>query len=89
MLRTTINVNGVEYRLAQGRDVDEVKRASVAAVRANGDLVDVVVVGNRLVSILMSPGVPITFESIEVDDDPRDDGDLDSPFTAPAEVFDY
>ncbi|MFW8745914.1 hypothetical protein, partial [Mesorhizobium japonicum] len=60
MLRTTINVYGVEYRLAQGRDVDEVKRASVAAVRANGDLVDVVVVGNRLVSILMSPGVPIT-----------------------------
>jgi len=89
MMRTSVSVNGVEYRLAQGRDIDDVKRATVAAVRSGGDLVDIVVVGNRLVSVLVSPGIPITFEGHEVEVDNRDTGDLDFPFSAPAELFEY
>lgn len=80
MKRTTITVGGKRYALAQGRAVDGVKAAAVAAVRTGGDLVDIVVLGNREVSVLISPGVPVQFETVEIPEDDRDDGDLRAPF---------
>jgi len=42
--------------------------------------VRVTLYGNRQLAILVSPGVPITFEMEEVPDEDRDDGDLRNPF---------
>ncbi|MDW4571421.1 hypothetical protein R8Z57_01365 [Microbacterium sp. M3] len=71
------------FVLAQGHDIDDVKAATVAAMRANGDLVDLVVLGNREVSVLVSPGVAVVFTSELLDaeqKDVRDTGDVDYPY---------
>jgi hypothetical protein len=80
MERTTMQVDGRSHLLAQGQDLQEIKRGTVEAIRAGGDLVQVTVVGNRVLDILVSQGVSVTFETLSVPDDPRDDGDLAAPF---------
>jgi hypothetical protein len=52
----------------------------VDAVRSGGDFVDLVVYGNRHVSVLVSPGVAVTIEGAEVDLDERDTGNVAAPF---------
>jgi hypothetical protein len=56
------------------------KRAITAAVRAGGDFVDFVVVGNRLVSVFVTgrDRVVLGRETVPLDD--RDTGDTDFPF---------
>lgn len=44
--------------------------------------------GNRTLDVVVTPGVPITFETEEVPDDSRDDGDLDGPFDVPDLEYD-
>jgi hypothetical protein len=83
MKRTTVRIAGAPYLLAQGQDLDDIRQAVVAAARSGADLVRVTVVGNREVEILVTPGVPLTFESEEVPEDAADDGDLDAPFVFP------
>lgn len=83
MRRDTVKVGGDRFILAQGHSLEEVKSAMVDALRANGGLVDLIVYGNRQVSVLVSPGVPVVFTSevIEIaDTDARDTGDVDTPF---------
>lgn len=83
MRRDTVRIGNDRFVLAQGHSLDDVKAATVAALRANGDLIDLVVYGNKEVSVLISPGVPVVFTSeiIEPDDhDVRDTGDLERPF---------
>jgi hypothetical protein len=78
--RHSVSIAGTTHYLAQGHEVDDVKRDVVAAARAGGDLVDFVVYGNAEISVLVTPGVPIVFSSEEVGEDPRDDGDVDQRF---------
>jgi hypothetical protein len=87
MQRNSLTVAGQTYVLARGQDLTEVKAATVAAVRANGDLVDLVVYGNQFVSVLVSPGVALVFSSRDVDEDAMDDRDTGNVF-APFDVSD-
>ncbi|WP_159085041.1 hypothetical protein [Planctomonas deserti] len=80
MERITMHVDGASHLLAQGQDPESIKGAVVQAARDGADMVRVTVVGNRELDVLVTPGIPITFESETVADDPRDDGDLRSPF---------
>ena len=89
MRQDTVRIGNDRFVLAQGQDIDQVKAATVAALRADGDLIDLVVYGNKAVSVLISPGVPVVFTSevIDVDDhDARDTGDLRLPFDS---ITDY
>jgi hypothetical protein len=81
MLRTTVLVDGQVYPLAQGQDLEAIKAATVEAAREGAGLVDFIVVGNRAVSVLVTPGVRVLFERHEVDVDVRDTGDTESPFS--------
>jgi hypothetical protein len=80
MRRDSIIIGGQNHFLAQGVDIDQTKQLALQAMRDGGGLVDLVVLGNRSVTALISPGVTIWFESIEVAPDDRDDGDLTTPF---------
>ena len=80
MIRTTVTIEGKSYGLSQGEDVAALKEASTRAAQDGGGLIDFVVVGNRSVSALVSPGVPVIFEEIEVPDDERDTGDVHEPW---------
>lgn len=83
MLQNTVRVGDDRFVLAQGHSLEAVKAAAVAASRANGGLIDLVVYGNKEVSVLVSPGVPVIFTSQVVDEDAtdsRDTGDVGYPF---------
>jgi hypothetical protein len=80
MQRITLTVGDTAHPLAQNQDVGTIQAAALHAVRTGGDIVNVILYGNRQLAILVSPGVPITFEVAEVPDEERDDGDLASPF---------
>ena len=80
MTRTRILVNDVGFFLAQGQDEGELKRRIEVAARAGGGFVEFVVVGNRVVSVFVSPSthIVITVETVEFD--ARDTGDDAAPF---------
>jgi hypothetical protein len=80
MRRTTLTIDGRAYELATGTDNDGLKKAIEEAVSAGGRFVDVTVLGNTVVSVLASPGVPILLTSREIDiddlsDDPNNQAD--------------
>jgi hypothetical protein len=88
MQRTTLIVNDMSYPLAQGQDTDTIEAAAVEAVQKGGGMITVTAYGNRQVSILVSAGVSLVFESEEVPDERRDDGNLGSPFDPYSEFDD-
>jgi hypothetical protein len=81
--RITMNVDGTSYALAQGQEVAAIESAVLEAARSGADVVSVVLYGNRALDVVVTPGVPITFESEDVPGDARDDGDLVAPFEVP------
>jgi hypothetical protein len=83
MRRIIMRINSLEYLLAQDQDVDAIKQHILAALRDGAGIITTTLVGNRALDILISPGVAITFQTEEVPEDDRDDGDLTSPFEAP------
>jgi hypothetical protein len=78
--RIILSVEGRAFLLAQNTDVDELKQQILATMRAGGGFLELVVLGNRSVSILVSPSVSLTVESEDVEFDARDSGDLALPF---------
>ena len=80
MVRTEIAINGRSSFLAQGQDVSELKRRIEAAVRTEGAFVDFIVVGNREVSVMVSPHTQMMFSVETVQFDPRDTGDDEMPY---------
>jgi hypothetical protein len=81
MRRTTLSIDGRAYELATGTDSDGLKKAIEEAVSAGGKFVDVTVLGDTVISVLASPGVPILLTSREiniddVDDDTSDQADV-------------
>lgn len=80
MARTQVVVNDAGFYLAQGQDLDELKGQIEQAAKSGGGFVDFVVVGNRVVSVLITLGTQVVMSVETVQFDPRDTGDDDSPF---------
>jgi hypothetical protein len=78
--RITMNIDGSSYALAQGQHADTIEEAVVTADREGGGVVKVTLYGNRELAVVVTPGVPITFEVERVVEDARDDGDIARPF---------
>lgn len=80
MQRTTITIDGTRFDLAQHGDIPALKRAITDTFPASGGFIDLTVVGNRTVSVLVSPALSIMLESADVPDDSRDTGNLAAPY---------
>jgi hypothetical protein len=73
LVRHTVIVGSREFLLTPGEDVAEVKAAVVDAVRAGGGFVDFSVVGNRMVSVLVTAGVHVMFQSEQIPEGPPEE----------------
>lgn len=80
MVQTEILADGIPYRLAQDQDLGELKRRIEEAVTTAGTFVEFVVVGNREVSLLITPRSQVSVNVSTVLFDARDTGDVDFPF---------
>lgn len=80
MVRTEVLINGRSHLLAQAQDIELVKRDIEEAMKTSGRFVDLTVVGNRVVSVLISPAAQVVISIEAVEFDPRDTGDSDAPF---------
>ncbi|WP_255305051.1 hypothetical protein [Microbacterium sp. 3J1] len=80
MVQTEVTFDGMSFVLAQNEDVQEIRRQIEAAVQTAGTFIDIVVVGNRQVSVLITPRSHVTISTAAVAFDARDTGELDSPF---------
>ncbi|WP_431070757.1 hypothetical protein [Microbacterium phyllosphaerae] len=80
MMRTEMVLDGESYLLAQLQDLGDVKRRIEEAVKSSGRFVDFVVVGNREVSVLITPYSRVTISVSTVLFDSRDTGDVDFPY---------
>ncbi|MDN3445247.1 hypothetical protein [Microbacterium sp. APC 3901] len=81
MVQTEIVFDGSRFLLAQDQDVDELRRRIEAATKTGGTFVDMVVVGNRAISVLITPSTQVTISVSSVAYDPRDTGDVDFPYS--------
>lgn len=80
MLQTEILADGVTYLLAQDQDLDDLKRRIEEAITMAGTFVDFVVVGNRQVSLLVTPRSRMSISVTTVLFDARDTGDVHFPY---------
>ncbi len=80
MKRNLLAVDGTTYPLAQGVDVDDLKRQIEDAVKSSARFVNFVVVGNRAVSVLFTPRTCVQISVETVQYDPRDTGEENTPF---------
>lgn len=80
MVQTEVTFDGTSFLLAQDQDVRALRRDVEAATRTSGTFVDFVVVGNREVSVLVTPQSRVSISTAAVAYDGRDTGDLDFPF---------
>jgi len=85
MVQTEVSVNGSRFLLAEGQDIDELKRRFEKATATTGTFVEFVAVGQRSVSVLVSSGTTVVFAVETVSFDPRDD---DHHHTAFGDMFD-
>jgi hypothetical protein len=60
-----VRFDGQTFLLDPEQDVDETKRAIVAAARTGSDFVDFRTVGHGTISLLITPNLPVRFEIIE------------------------
>ena len=79
MVRTELAINGDINLLAQGQDIEDLQQ-QIEAAHAVGRFVKFGVVGNRAVSVLISPATHVVISVQTVQFDPRDTGDFDQPF---------
>ncbi len=80
MSRTRVVFNDVGFLLEQGQDDEDLKRRIEGAAHAGGEFVEFVVVGNRAVSVLVSPATHVMISVEPVESDARDLGDDTAPF---------
>jgi len=86
MVQTEITINSGTYLLAQNQDLDDLRRRIEAAAESGARFVTFTVVGNRSVSVLVTPSTQVALSVETVQFDPRDTGDEDFPFGGP---FDF
>lgn len=80
MVQTEVNFDGVSYLLSQDQDVHDLRKRIESAVKTPGTFVDLVVVGNRAVSVLVTPRSRVAISVATVPFDARDTGDVDYPY---------
>lgn len=80
MVQTEVTFDGEGFLLSQDQDVGDLRRRIEEATRGTGTFVDVVVVGNRTVSVLITPRSRVTIRVSTVAYDARDTGDVDYPY---------
>jgi len=80
MVQTEVTFDGTSFLLSQDQDVGDLRRRIEEAVNTAGTFVDLVVVGNRSVSVLITPRSHVTISVATVAYDARDTGDLDYPY---------
>lgn len=81
MIQTEVVFDGSRFLLAQDQDVDDLRRRIEAAAKTAGTFVDMVVVGNKAVSVLITSSTQVTISVATVAYDPRDTGDVDFPYS--------
>jgi hypothetical protein len=86
MVRIELTVDGRSYYLAQDQAVDELRRRVEAAVDSPGHFISFTVVGNREVSVLITPRSRVALATETVRFDARDTGDVRDPF---GEFYDF
>lgn len=80
MVQTEVSFDGRGFLLAQHQDVRDLRRRIEGAMKTPGTFVDLVVVGDRNLSVLITPRSHVTITVAPVPYDLRDTGDLDAPF---------
>lgn len=80
MVRTLLAVNDADFLLAQGQDIETLKRRIESAAATGPKFVDFLVVGNRSVSVLITATTRAIFSIETVQFDARDTGDELSPY---------
>lgn len=81
MIQTEVVFDGASFLLSQDQDVDDLRERIESATRTSGTFVNLVVVGNRAVSVLITPNTQVTISVAPVAYDPRDTGDVDFPYS--------
>lgn len=87
MIQTEVVFDGSRFLLAQDQDVDDLRRRIEAAAKTAGTFVDMVVVGNKAVSVLITSSTQVTISVATVAYDPRDTGDVDFPYSGYLDVM--
>jgi hypothetical protein len=59
-------VAGRDFALASEAEFERVKQACVAAARRGGDIVPFDGIGGRRIELLVTPGIALTFERVDV-----------------------
>lgn len=80
MIRTEVTIDGASFLLSQDQAVEDLRRRIEDAVQTPGTFVDMTVVGNRSVSVLITPRTHVTISVSTVAFDSRDTGDLEFPY---------
>ena len=80
MVRAQAAIDDAVYLLAQGQDLERLKRRIEEGARSGGIFVEFTVVGNREVSVLVTSRTRVVFSVETVPFDERDSGDQDAPF---------
>ena len=65
MILTKVRFDSQTFILDPAQDVEDTKRAIVAAARDGSDFVDVQTIGHGTISLLITPNLPVRFEVIE------------------------
>lgn len=80
MVQTEVTFDGTSFALAQDQDVADLRRRVEEATKSTGQFVNFVVVGNREVSVLVTPRSRVTISVSTVLFDERDTGDVTFPY---------
>jgi hypothetical protein len=80
VVHTHVIIHDSSFYLAHDQSLDELKQRIEAAAATTGRFVDFLVVGNRSVSVLISPGTPVVFSMETMHLDERDTGIESEPF---------
>jgi len=76
----TLQIDGILYYLAQDQDPQQLCHNAIAATKEGGGAATFTDVGNREITSVVSPGVPVILVTPERPVHDRDDADLAAPF---------
>jgi hypothetical protein len=73
-------INGRDYVVSQTQDIEQIKEATVTIAKSGAGLLDFIGFDGREVSVLITPGVALVFESFEAPAEQDSDGPGDPAF---------
>jgi len=81
-VRTEVTINDTPFLIAQGQDLDDLKRRIESASQPGGRFVDLVVTGDRVVSVLITATsrVVVTVDIVQLDLRDGDEDEYDGSF---------